>query len=267
MKKKIPLWLRITLILILTVIVLVLSEIIRELFDNALLGTMLSNLIAAFCLFGLVYWFRLKLDKQSIKTIGIDFSYKHSLTGGFIATLVLGIGLLSLLLSGQVSIINTQFNLTSLILSLLSFLFVGFFEELVFRGYIQTNLSQNVGDKWALILSSFLFAFLHSLNPDISLLALFNIFLVGILLGKLYQISDNLWLVISLHTLWNFLQGPVFGFAVSGNDSYSLLTLKEVGAEYLTGGQFGFEGSLSCTFITVTTIALITTKRARTLLT
>lgn len=50
---------------------------------------------------------------------------------------------------------------------------------------------------------------------------------------------------MGMHIGWNFFQGPIFGFAASGHSSATLLSHSFTSkTEYLTGGEFGPEGSL-----------------------
>ena len=41
-----------------------------------------------------------------------------------------------------------------------------------------------------------------------------------------------------------FLSGSIFGFEVSGIESESIINQSVTGSDYITGGEFGFEGSL-----------------------
>jgi hypothetical protein len=66
----------------------------------------------------------------------------------------------------------------------------------------------------------------------------------GLLLGAAYKWSGTLWVPIGIHWAWNFFQGPVFGFAVSGNDTPSLIKPVIEGPDWLTGGPFGAEASV-----------------------
>ena len=50
-----------------------------------------------------------------------------------------------------------------------------------------------------------------------------------------------------MHLTWNFFQGPIFGFEVSGIESESIIKQSVTGNEILTGGSFGFEGSILAT--------------------
>ena len=67
----------------------------------------------------------------------------------------------------------------------------------------------------------------------------------GLLLGAAYKESGTLWLPVGIHWSWNFFQGNIFGFAVSGGDAgVSLLQAATSGPDILTGGVFGAEASI-----------------------
>jgi hypothetical protein len=71
-----------------------------------------------------------------------------------------------------------------------------------------------------------------------------GIFLAGIFLGYGYVRTRQLWLPIGLHLGWNFCEGVVFGFPVSGLDIYALTRIEVTGPELWTGGAFGPEAGL-----------------------
>ncbi len=135
------------------------------------------------------------------------------------------------------------------------FICVGFYEELVSRGYQLTNLAEGLNGfclgpggaiavAWAL--SSAFFAVLHLFNPNTSVLSTINIFLAGMMLGAGYVLTGRLAIPIGLHTTWNFFQGNVFGFPVSGLDlvGASFVSTRQTGPDLLTGGPFGPEAGL-----------------------
>jgi len=135
------------------------------------------------------------------------------------------------------------------------FVWVGFYEELVIRGYQLTNLAEGLngtglGPKGAIVLawvlSSSLFAVLHLSNPNASALGTLNIFLAGTMLGTGYVLTGQLAIPIGLHTTWNLFQGNVFGFPVSGLDltGATVLATRQTGPTVLTGGPFGPEAGL-----------------------
>jgi len=135
------------------------------------------------------------------------------------------------------------------------FVCVGFYEELVSRGYQLTNIAEGlnaiaIGPKGAIVLawvlSSSVFAAIHLFNPNTSILSTFNIFLAGMMLGAGYVLTGRLAIPIGLHTTWNFFQGNVFGFPVSGLDlvGATFLSTRQTGPDLLTGGPFGPEAGL-----------------------
>ncbi len=127
----------------------------------------------------------------------------------------------------------------------LSFAFVSLGEELAFRGYILQNLREERGSLSSVLASSFIFALFHGLNPNFTPLALLGILLAGILLSYGYLLTGSLWLPIALHFAWNFAQGPLFSFPVSGLSSGGVLAVRVKEAyPLLTGGPFGPEGGL-----------------------
>jgi uncharacterized protein len=81
-------------------------------------------------------------------------------------------------------------------------------------------------------------------NANFTLLSMIDLFIAGFLSGLAYIYSKNLWFPIALHFSWNFFQGTIFGFNVSGKDTYSLIVTKDYSSNIWNGGGFGFEGSV-----------------------
>jgi membrane protease YdiL (CAAX protease family) len=129
----------------------------------------------------------------------------------------------------------------------------GFYEELLSRGYQLRNLAEGLrgvlGPKGGIavsaLLSSAVFGLLHLLNDHASVLSTFNIFVAGVLLAAGYTLTGRLAIPIGVHIAWNFFQGSVFGFPVSGyRDAASVFTIRLVGHPLVTGGEFGPEAGL-----------------------
>ena len=139
--------------------------------------------------------------------------------------------------------------------SLLVFVGVGVTEELLTRGYLLTNLAEGltwfdrVGATGALALatlvSSLVFGVGHALNPNASLASTAGIVLAAVMLAAGYLLTGELAIPIGIHVTWNFFQGPVFGFPVSGIDfGVSVLAIEQRGPAVATGGSFGPEAGL-----------------------
>lgn len=119
-------------------------------------------------------------------------------------------------------------------------------EEVIFRGLIFRMIDERFGLWWALGISALIFGFVHIMNPGASVWSSVAIAIeAGVLLGVAYKYTNSLIFPIGIHWAWNFTQGNVFGFAVSGGDAEeSILSASLSGPEIITGGSFGPEASI-----------------------
>ncbi|MGE5446928.1 MAG: lysostaphin resistance A-like protein [Bacteroidales bacterium] len=196
------------------------------------------------------------IDKIKFRELGFNpkGAVQQMAAGFLVGIFVLGFGFLFLLLFQQIHWQSTHFVLRDLVTEVFLFLLVAFSEELLSRGYILNNLMQSMNRSWALVVSALMFSFIHILNPNFSWLGFANIFLAGVLLGLPYSYTRQLWFPMAFHFSWNFFQGPIFGFNVSGVEMYTLITQTRSADTIWNGGKFGFEGSLFCTVIQIIAI-------------
>lgn len=146
---------------------------------------------------------------------------------------------------------------TGIITTILAALAAGIGEEALMRGYLLRNLCEGlnlprVGPRAALLCTwlatSLVFAVLHLGNEHMNAAGFLNIVLAGLLLGLPVLLTGRIALPIGLHIAWNFVEGGVYGFAVSGNTMpASLMITRLTGPPILTGGDFGPEAGLICT--------------------
>jgi membrane protease YdiL (CAAX protease family) len=132
----------------------------------------------------------------------------------------------------------------SLLATLGAFITVGISEEVLSRGYHLQNMAEAMNPRWAVFLSSALFAILHLPNPHAGIEAFVGVLASGYFLAFAWQRTRNLWLPIGLHIGWNFFEGTIFGFPVSGMPGFNLIQQSVSGPEILTGGGFGPEAGL-----------------------
>jgi uncharacterized protein len=203
---------------------------------------------------GSVYVARRWLDKRSFESLGLKLD-KHTLLDilagigitfvqmGFIFVLMLGLGWLTFEgFAWQFDPINVVIG--GVITFFITFIIVGWNEELLSRGYHLQTIASGINLFWGVIISSAVFGILHLGNPNATWVSAAGIFFAGIYLAYGYIRTRQLWLSIGLHIGWNFFEGVVFGFPVSGLDIYALTRIKVQGPEIWTGGAFGPEAGL-----------------------
>jgi membrane protease YdiL (CAAX protease family) len=138
-------------------------------------------------------------------------------------------------------------------------------EEVLFRGVLFRIVEGRLGTWWALALTGALFGASHLLNPHATLWGVVAIAIeAGGMLAAAYVATRTLWLPIGLHFAWNFAEGGLFSTEVSGTDQpQGLLHGVMSGSTWITGGDFGPEGSLysvlACSI--VTTVFLVVARR------
>jgi membrane protease YdiL (CAAX protease family) len=209
-----------------------------------------------------VWLFRTFIDRKSIASLGLQFSgfTQESIIGFFTGPALMGVLALLLTVTGRLQWVDITFDPSTLFIALGMVALIAFSEELVFRGYILSNLLDSFSNKWvALLLSALCFAIFHFSGPGINSLAFANLFLAGILLGVNYIYTRNLWYSFSLHLSWNLFLGPILGSHVSGLNMPALLVTEMKGDWLVTGGDFGIEGSVintALSLIAILTLAL-----------
>ena len=200
-------------------------------------------------------WIVWHLRGFSLEGLGrsLTMRWKDWLSGILLATVLYAVGFGISLWAGAVEIAGVAFNPSSLLNSLVFFLLVAVTEELALRGFVLERLLQSGVNKFcALFLSAALFSLINIGNPNFDFLSFINILLAGILLGSSYIYTRNLCFPIALHWFWNWIQGPVLGYEVSGNKFCNgLLALRLPEANLINGGAFGFEGSVLCTVLMI----------------
>jgi membrane protease YdiL (CAAX protease family) len=185
--------------------------------------------------------------------------------GCLIGAVTFGSATIIAVMSGGISLSVNRESATSAILSTvgvtLVILLVGAAsEETLFRGYLLQTFTRAKLLWFGIVLTSALFAFAHNGNPDAGKISLLNTFLAGIWFGMAYLKTRDLWFPFGIHAMWNWLQGPVFGINISGLSSFApdpVFRATDAGPVWLTGGSYGIEGGIACTFAIAVAIGLV----------
>lgn len=230
-------------------------------------------LIGSFLPIFFLIWLWLRVvEQRPLWTTGMTRPVmKPYLRGLGLGMLLFASAVLLLALLGFLEIESTNpgrglwITLGGTMLVLFGWVIQGAAEEILVRGFLMPILSIRWGPAAGVIISSLFFSILHLLNPDLSLISLLNLFLFG-LFAALYALYEGgLWGIFAIHAVWNWAQGNIFGFSVSGLDIKStiFLDLMEAGPDWATGGLFGPEGGVVVTLILITGISVLVTLSRR----
>lgn len=210
----------------------------------------------------LAAWVLLKnWDHLPITDLGLSLKgrAKDIFWGTFVALAIYTVGFGILYGLGEIEITAVHFSAYDFLLSWILMLLVALAEEIAFRGFVLGHLlTAGVNRFVALFLSSALFSLMHIFNPNFSLIAFLNILLAGILIVLPTYIRVIYGFLSLFIFFWNWLQGPILGFEVSGGRlGGTLLSLELPEENIINGGAFGFEGSVLCTALMIIAIAII----------
>lgn len=150
-----------------------------------------------------------------------------------------------------------------LFVNLLTLLVAALAEEIAFRGYPFQRLIDAIGPTLATLGMSVLFALIHLLNTNATAASTLVTILAGWLFSIAYLRTRALWLPWGLHFAWNASMGLLFGLPVSGLITFNpVITTNSVGAVWLTGGEYGPEGSaVAVIVLLLLTIVLVRATR------
>ena len=234
---------------------------IQEFFYHYILYYELFSFVFILLLF--IFWVKV-IEKNSLSTLGFVKKNWLKYLGWGILISLLQMGVIALVY--QVGGIGTfELNELSLepilfILGLFPFwLLQGGTEEVATRGWLLTRIAARTNLPLAIAISSSLFGILHLGNSGVTFISLLNIVLDGVLAGLLLIYTDSIWLVVAQHGTWNYVQGNLLGFQVSGTGADASIFSFTMGSgpDWLTGGEFGAEGSIITTLVLLVSVVMV----------
>ena len=234
---------------------------IQEFFYHYILYYELFSFVFILILF--IFWVKV-IEKNSLSTLGFVKKNWLKYLGWGILLSLLQMGVIALVY--QVGGIGTfELNELSLepilfILGLFPFwLLQGGTEEVATRGWLLTRIATRTNLPLAIAISSSLFGILHLGNSGVTFISLLNIVLDGVLAGLLLIYTDSIWLVVAQHGTWNYVQGNLLGFQVSGTGADASIFSFTMGSgpDWLTGGEFGAEGSIITTLVLLLSVVMV----------
>lgn len=201
-------------------------------------------------------WVRF-IEDRKISSLGLnkDRFFKKFIKGFVIGVLMFSLVTILMWIFGVISLsqglkVGVK-SIPSILMILPGWIVQSSTEEILTRGWFMNVVGAKYKPVIGLIVSSVIFAVLHIFNPGIGIISILNIILIGFMFGLYVIYTQNLWGACGIHAAWNFSQGNIFGFSVSGLniDSNSLIRFSTNGSNLLTGGKFGPEASIFSTVV------------------
>ncbi len=233
-------------------------------------GALMGGVVGAACALWAAWLLLRVADKRSFKTLGVWFY------DGWGKELALGLGgaaammtvmVAPLAAGGLIELRLAAFEPMGLLVGLAwsagILVPAAAAEEFIFRGYPFQRLVDAWGAWIPAVGLSALFGLAHLNNPNASWFSAANTLLAGIWLAVAYLKTRALWFPIGLHFSWNFVMGFGYGLPISGlNLPWKVLEARATGPQWLTGGDYGPEGSILCTgVLVVVTVWMVKTEK------
>lgn len=206
--------------------------------------------------------YTVKIEKWPFRAMGIKKEKMpiYYLIGALVGFAVFSFAVFICKLLGAIDISYSNDNMKYLIpVFILGWMVQGFSEELCCRGWLMVSIGRKYSTLTAIVVNSIIFASLHILNPGLTILAIINLFLFGVLASVMYLITENIWMVAAVHSVWNLVQGNFYGIQVSGNPLVTSIfqTTLNQSKTLVNGGDFGLEGGLGVTISNVIAIVIL----------
>ncbi len=206
-------------------------------------------------------YFCVKRENRPITSMGIrkNGAVPEYLLGALIGGVMFSLAYLFAYVTGSVEVSGVADKFQPIIIVyLLAFIIQGASEEFLVRGYFMVSLARDNRASVAIGVSSLAFGLLHLFNSGFNIIAFINIVLFGIFLGIYVYKRGSIFGACAIHSMWNFIQGNVFGVSVSGSNAMpSIISTKMGELDIINGGDFGLEGGLAVTLIIVIAIAVL----------
>lgn len=234
---------------------------IQEFFYHYFLYYELFSFVIILFLF--IFWVKI-IEKNALSSLGFVKRNWLKYLGWGIMFSLLQMGVIALVyqVSGIGSFELNELSLEPIlfILGLFPFwLLQGGTEEVATRGWLLTRIAARTNLPLAIAISSSLFGILHMGNAGVTFLSVLNVVLDGVLAGLLLVYTDSIWLVVAQHGTWNYVQGNLLGFQVSGTGADASIFSFSMGSgpDWLTGGAFGAEGSIITTLVLLLSLVIV----------
>ncbi len=208
----------------------------------------------------LITWFVLRfVDRRSFQSVGLAFHSRWRSEFFFGLFIGAAIPFLIAVILSSLSMITLNFRgmdygeaWAGIFLNLGTWIALGFFYEMVFRGYLLQTMAEGLGKIAASLSLSLFYGMILGSGQNQPVVSVINVSLAGLVYCFCYFRTRALWAGLGLHIMWNFVQSYVFGSRVERfQSSFSVYRVEYDENIGWNGGHFGIDGGWIGTIILV----------------
>jgi membrane protease YdiL (CAAX protease family) len=217
---------------------------------NAAIAVQLAGyaVALAFGVFAIGGWRRAGSPVRAGLALAIDHRTAIDIVAGLSITTAAMVGIMLLeRAAGGIRVSQAAFDVAGAVQFGLFLVLDAFIEEFMMRGMLVSGLSRLLGGRAlaAVLIAGVLFGMTHMFFDGASVLSVISNSLGGVIYGLAFILTGRIWLVLGLHFAWNYVQGPILGFTVSGHAlGGGLFHIVDLGPAWLTGTPYGPEGGV-----------------------
>ena len=206
-----------------------------------------AQIVVLFLVFKLIY-------KRPLSQMGLTARHwaKRLGIGCLIGFAAISLCVLTASLSGAAKFSGWNlpgFLSLDMLISLIYFISLGFYDEILYRGFFMTVL-KTTRSKWVIIaLPAVVYGFTHYQDANAPLLYTINFMLIGLAYAYMFIKTGSIWMSIGYHIVWDYFQSIIYGIQLSEMGHLPLMKHTVACSGLLTGGPAGVEGGLICTAV------------------
>lgn len=207
----------------------------------------------------------IKKNRPLFKAYGIGCKGNNALNlliGYLIGIGMNGLAILLAWMHGDIKMYFDRFELIPFLILFAAVFVQSAAEEMVCRGFIYQRVLRTYRNKYwlAVIINSVFFGLIHLGNDGVTVMAIVDLIVTGLLFSAMVYYFDSLWMAMAVHAGWNFTQSILAGLPNSGNVvPYSVFKLDAATARdsFFYNVEFGVEGTIPAIAIQLVVLAAI----------
>ena len=194
-------------------------------------------IISALCSIALMHFISKWLKIGGLSRLGLQLKkgwFRYLLFGCLIG---IGYQLIRYIVMSSIGVITFHEILTdiksllvSTLILMISTAYIGFSEEIVFRGYVVNMLDSAFSNKYIVLISATFFTLAHLIDGNLDVFRIAFLFFAGLFFAICFIVTRSLWFVVGIHWFWDF---SWFYLGADGSSSSSKIVDVTINQEML----------------------------------